>query len=372
MLVQQLITAMESIAPPQCAAEWDNVGLLVGSAEWPAERILLTIDLTEAVLNEAIDAGVHAVVAYHPPIFQPMRSIVDSDSSQRVVLEAIRAGIAIYSPHTALDAAADGLNDWLARGIGGGDMRALETYAALPENESCKIITFVPPDAVDRLRDALSLIGAGHIGAYDRCSFEIEGTGTFHGGESTTPSVGTRGRLERVSEVRLEMVCPRDALAMAITTLRQFHPYEEPPIEIHSLSPRPQRHIGHGRRLVLDQRTSLKEITRRIKERLGVRSLRVATPPQHPRRYQVIGVCAGAGGSLLGEALNQGCQMYFTGEMRHHDVLAAQARDCTVVLAGHTNTERRYLTVLRRRLRVLLPEATISGSRRDVDPLRTV
>ncbi len=372
MNVNDVIEVLETIAPLEYAADWDNVGLLVGSASWNAETILLTIDLTEAVLREAIEAEVQMIVSYHPPIFDALERVTDIEPKQRIVLDALRAGIAIYSPHTALDAAPGGVNDWMAKGLGSGDVRALEAHAAQVESEQCKIVTFCLAESVERLRNTLAAAGAGRIGKDQLCSFERPGTGTFFGGKETSPAVGRRGALQRVAEIRLEMVCSRSALALAVTTIKQFHPYEEPPIEIYDLQPRPQRDIGQGRRVVLDQKLSLRVLVERIKRRLGMRQLRVAVGDHPPRRYRTIGLCAGAGGAVRAEAAAQGCEAFLTGEMRHHEVLAAQAEGCTIILAGHTNTERGYLRVLRKRLRSSLPAAQVVISKKDCDPLRVM
>ena len=370
MIVRDVIAAMEQIAPPELAESWDNVGLLVGSADWPVERLLLTIDLTEAVLDEAIRTGASMIIAYHPPIFDPLRSITDGEVKQRIILNAIRHSIAIYTPHTALDAATDGVNDWLADALGQGDRRALAAHPELPASEEMKVVTFCPADTVERVRHALASVGAGKIGDYEQCSFEIVGEGTFFGTESTNPAVGEAERFERVPEVRLEMVCPRRSLALAVTAIRQFHPYEEPAIEIYALQPRPMRAVGQGRRVVLDTPVPLSTILLRLKRKLGLKRLRVAKASATPKKYDTLGVCAGSGGSLLDSAVNQGCEVFLTGEMRHHDVLSATGRGCCVILAGHTNTERGYLPILRDRLAGLLGELPMDFSASDVDPLR--
>jgi dinuclear metal center YbgI/SA1388 family protein len=369
MLVCRVIEVLESIAPSEYAAEWDNVGLLIGSPQWKAATVMLTVDLTPSVLREALHAGTGMVVSYHPPIFEPLARLAEDTAAQRIALEAAREGVAVYSPHTALDAAPGGINDWLAEGLGRGDIRALDPQSTLPVSEQCKLVTFCPANVADRLRSALATGGAGRIGNYELCSFEITGTGTFLAGEGAEPRVGRKGHLEHVEEVRLEMVCPEASLALAVTTLREFHPYEEPPIEIYKLQPRPQRGIGEGRRVVLDQKQPLPALAERIKSLLGVGTLRVAVGEGAPRRYRTLGLCAGAGGSLRSTATEQGCELFLTGEMRHHDVLAAKAEGCTVVLAGHTNTERGYLRVLRKRLRAELPELVVSVSKKDADPL---
>ncbi|MHC4419630.1 MAG: Nif3-like dinuclear metal center hexameric protein [Planctomycetota bacterium] len=372
MQASHVIQALEALAPPEYAAEWDNVGLLIGSPQWEVAGLLLTVDLTPAVLREALGAGGRMVVAYHPPIFEPLARLTDATTGQRIALEAARGGVAVYSPHTALDAAPGGVNDWVAEGLGRGDIRALRPQAALPASEQCKLVTFCPADAADRLRSALATVGAGRIGGYELCSFEMAGTGTFLAGEDTSPRVGRKGGLQRVDELRLEMVCPEASLALAVTTLREFHPYEEPPIEIYRLEPRPQRGVGEGRRVVLDQELPLPDLVERVKRLLAVDTLRVAAGEGAPSRYRTIGLCPGAGGPLRPAATEQGCELFLTGEMRHHDVLAAKADGCTVVLAGHTNTERGYLRLLRKRLRAALPELTVSVSKKDADPLKAM
>ena len=369
MHCSDLIDVLERIAPLAYAESWDNTGLLVGSSSWPLTRALLTIDLTADVLCEACDAGASMIVTYHPLIFEPIKSVVDRDPIQRIVVEAIRNSIAVYSPHTALDAMPGGVNDWLADGLGDADVQALQHQESLPQGEQLKIVTFCPENAVDSIRNALASIGAGRIGHYSLCSFELRGQGTFLGGDETNPAVGARGSLQRVDEVRLEMVLSRVSLPLAIMMLRQSHPYEEPPIEVYAIQDRSMRDTGAGRRMTFDQPISLDELVRRIKKRLGVEHVFVASSDR-VQEYRRIGLCVGAGGSLLDNAIAQGCEAFITGEMRHHSVLDAVARGCTVLLAGHTNTERGYLPVLRKKILEAMPGLVVDVSGRDRDPLR--
>lgn len=371
---KELVQVIESIAPRELAAQWDNVGLLMGSPEDRINGVLLAIDLTEDVLEEARQRKANGIVAYHPPFFHARKNLTDSDPAGRILLKAAREKMLIYSPHTALDACEGGINDWLATGIGPGDVRALVPHDNLPENEQVKIVTICPEESVARIRDALGAMGAGTLGEYSLCSFEIQGTGTFLASDQANPSVGGTGALERVPEVRLEMACSNRLVALAVLNIRQFHPYEEPPIEIHALEPKPMRNVGEGRRLTLDRPLTLKTIGRNLKNLLGVTSLQVSEPENpeagSPMRHQVIGLCPGAGGSLLGAAMDQGCTLFITGEMRHHDVLEARSSRCAVMLAGHSNTERPYLDQFRDMLESRLDRLPIMVSDRDVEPLR--
>ena len=372
MKTQHLISAFEQFSPPYLANDWDNVGLLVGAPDWSADTILLTIDLTEAVLAEAIAMKANAIVSYHPPIFEPLQSVTDKTFKERVVLDAIANNIAIYSPHTSLDVTRGGVNDWLTSGIGEGDVRALRPFGNLPPDEECKLVTICPEDNLEELRLALASVGCGRIGQYEQCSFSTKGTGTFIGKEGTNPTHGVPEELQKVIECKFEMVVSKASLSLAIQALRQFHPYEEPAIEVIELAERPRREMGVGRRIMLDQPMQLDELARKLKKHLGIGYIRVAPATGKDDRATVhtIGLCAGAGGSVCELAIDDGCEVYITGEMTHHRVVAATARGCTVILTGHTNSERGYLPKLKEQLAEYLPEATIAVSSADA-PLWT-
>lgn len=367
-----LFEELQRLAPLSLAEDWDNVGLLVGEASGEMSGpALCTIDLTDGVMDEAERLGCSVIIAYHPPIFAPMKRVVCSDTKQRLVHRAIKAGISVYSPHTAIDAAEDGINDWLISGFGAGDVRALKTYTG--RSDLRKIVTYVPPADAERVRNAMASSGAGQIGAYDLCSFSSPGTGTFRGDATTNPAIGTPGELESVEELRLEMICPASATALAVEALRTFHPYEEPAIDVIALEPMPLRHAGQGRRIVLDQPLTTSQVADKLKKHLGIERLKL-TPPggDHRRGITHIGVCAGAGADLAEVAAQNDVELYITGEMRHHEVLAHVDRGLGLILAGHTNTERGYLPLLAKRLKSSLPGLDIRVSEVDRSPLTWV
>jgi putative NIF3 family GTP cyclohydrolase 1 type 2 len=304
--------------------------------------------------------------------------ITDATPRQRVILKAIEANIAIYSPHTALDAVPGGITDWLCEGLSGGepgriagDCRALTPHARLPASQEVKIVTFVRPDDVEKIRNALASTGAGMIGNYRLCSFETRGTGTFLGSPDTKPAVGEPDRIERVDEVRLEMVCGKPALALAMELIRRFHPYEEPAIDVYQLVPQPSRSAGQGRRLVLDRPATVMELAQRLKAFLKRDRIRYA-PAGEDRPISHIGVVPGSGASLSRLAHTEGCELFVTGEMKHHEVMGALNAGMSVLLGNHTSTERGYLPRLAQQMRKLVPAIEIVVSQVDHDPLLTV
>lgn len=376
MRVGDVVSVLERVAPPELAEPWDAVGLHVGrSGDAVDGPVLLTIDLTGAVLAEAESLRAAMIVAYHPPIFKPLERLTDATGKQRVLLGAARAGIAVYSPHTALDAAAGGVTDWLCEGLldgGTGDRRALVPATPRRATEELTLVTSVPASDVDEVRAALATAGAGIEGTHTLCSFAITGVRTFMAGTTT----GGPAPLQRVEQVRLEMACARAALALALDTLRQFHPADEPAIEVYERVAQPVRSIGAGRRLVLDRPATPRELAQRLRRVTGSSSVQAALPTgpgaivtslDQPITH--VGVVPGSGGELAERARRDGCGLFVTGEMSHHRVLEATDAGLAVLLAGHTATERGYLPVLASRLRALLPGVPIETSRADADPL---
>ncbi len=345
MKLREVIRACEAIAPLRLAEPWDQVGLHVGDPRASVSRGLLCIDLTEAVLDEAITQKAQLVVAYHPPIFKPLDRLTTIDVKQRIILRAARKGIAVYSPHTALDAAEGGVNDWLAAGLGKGEVRTIKPAVAA-DGRGFKLVTFVPNDALEAVRSALCGAGAGQMGGYDSCSFTNEGHGTFRGDQTTSPAIGKPGRLERVPEQRLEVHVPSSCLEAVVAALRVSHPYELPAFDIYPLEPQTDPHTGQGRVVELASAVSLTTLVNRVKQHLGVKTIEVAKGSAG--KVKRIGLCAGAGVSLLGDA--GPIDVFLTGEMRHHDMLDAVSKGVSVLLAGHTQTERPYLPTYKRLL----------------------
>lgn len=380
MLIEDLINAMESIAPLKAAESWDKVGLQLGvPSRAIGGPVLLTIDLTESVLAEAMEMRSGAIIAYHPPIFNPLSTLTDATHTERIIRGAAEAEIAIYSPHTALDAAADGVTDWLCEGISTkpgnakegvikGDCRALQPNPGGDPEREVKVITFVPSAEIDHVRNALGTAGAGGIGNYHLCSFTTAGEGTFLPQQGSNPTIGDIGQLERVNETRLEMVCSKRALPLVIETLKQFHPYEQPAYDIVELVPEPLRNVGSGRRLVLDQPATIGELADRLRTYLDRSRIRYALVDDD-RPFRTIGVAPGSGASLANLAKMEGCEVFITGEMTHHQINDANQSGLNILLAGHTNTERGYLPRLASKLLALLPDAEILISKADRDPV---
>ena len=356
------IAAIEAIAPPALAEPWDNVGLLVGDRSQPIARAMLTIDYTPAVADEARAAGSDLVIAYHPPIFEGHKRVT-ADGPTSLVFDAIRRGVAIYSPHTALDVAEGGTNDVLADAIALTDRRPLRRIE--PTSTHQKIVVYVPSDAADRVAEAMFAGGAGSIGRYSRCSFRGEGVGTFQGDATTHPAIGTPGSFERVAETRVEMLVPIATTDAVVAAMRGAHPYEEVAFDLLPLAASPSP-VGIGRVGRLPGAVTLEMVANLLKRGIGVDRLLVAGDPD--AMVSRVALCAGAGGDLLKHAIAGRVDLYVTGELRHHDALAANRAGVNVICTLHSNSERATLSRLAERLRIALPEMSFALSGADRDP----
>jgi dinuclear metal center YbgI/SA1388 family protein len=362
MKLFEIVKSLEQIAPPAGAESWDNVGLLAGDPNQDISKIILTIDYSPPVAQEARAGGCDLVIAYHPPIFQPLKRLMAGNA----VFDAIRRGVAIYSPHTALDVAEGGTNDMLADVLGLSDAKPLKLVEA--KETQYKLLVCVPIDAVEKVSRAIFDAGAGRIGNYSSCSFRSAGIGTFFGEAGAEPTVGQTGRLEKVDEIRLETVVAIAEVDAVIRALRASHPYEEPAFDLNVLAV-PIYEKGRGRIGSMPP-TARGEIFDRIKRELGIGHLLIAGPVDGTITRAA--VCAGSCGNILDDAIKAKAELYLTGEIRHHDAVKAGAAGLTVVCTLHSNSERAVLKRLAKRLTETpgMPGILLSSADRDPISIR--
>ncbi len=360
--VGDVCDALDRIAPPSLAQEWDNVGLLAGDRAAKVGRVMLCIDLMRPVLDEAVREGVQFLMAYHPPLFRPVKRLVASgDDASSLVFGCISAGVAVYSTHTALDAAEGGTNDRIAALCG---INTTEPIAYTHDESACKVVVFVPANEADKVAEAMFAAGAGRIGDYEKCAFRIPGTGSFLGGAGTCPAVGQAGEYETVEEVRVECVCPKSLLVGVIRALRAAHSYEEPAFDVYPLVGVPRRGIGCVG--ALPGGTTLAGLARGLKESTGAACVQIVGGGERTVSRAVI--CVGAAGSLPFEVGLREGDVVVTGEIRHHDALAILRAGCCAIALNHWSSERPVLGALADRLTAMLPSVEFLVSGADCEP----
>ena len=365
-------SAMEQIAPLHLAESWDNVGLLSGHSTSLVKRVLLTIDITPAVHDEAIAKNIDLILSYHPPIFKPLKHLrINGDEPPALAVALASFGIWVYSPHTALDTAPDGTNDVLAEALGATVTGSFSHYPAL--GNYLKLVTFVPENDVESVADAVFAAGAGQIGAqakYSQCSFRVPGTGTFQGDlGSANPTVGRPGVYERVPEIRFETILPVHAAGDVINALRNSHPYEEPAFDLLKMETPPEQ-VGLGRYAEFAKPITLQELASRGKTVLNVNHAQVIGSPR--RKIRTLALVAGAAGRLGLDSASKPYDCLITGELKHHEQVAYAAAGKAVAMFGHGNTERPVLASVAQRLKRLRPALQIAQALSDRDPSQTL
>lgn len=331
---------IEQLSPLELAEDWDNCGLQVGDPDKMTDCVLLALDMDEAVLAEAVDRGADLVITHHPLLFKGLKQVREDRGPGRLLAKIIRAGITVYSAHTNLDSAPEGVNAILAQRIGLTGISVLK-----PARERyLKLVVFVPAESAEKVREALAGYGAGWIGSYRDCSFMQKGTGTFRPLEGTSPYLGKTGELARVEEIRLETIIPARLASGAVQTLLKAHPYEEVAYDLYPLENRPSG-SGIGRLGLLQEPVDFATFSNRVKEALGLKNIRRGGAPDS--QISKVAVCGGSGGDFWPLALSSGADVLITGDVGYHGARDMLSAGLNFIDAGHYGTERIVLEPLR-------------------------
>jgi dinuclear metal center YbgI/SA1388 family protein len=332
------IEALESLYDPRWAEDWDAVGLVTGDPETVAAQAVFAIDPVAATVDEAVRRGAKLLVTHHPLLLRGVHGVPVTDYKGALIDRLVREGIALYVAHTNADVASPGVSDVLAETLGVRDVLPLSPG---PPDDAAKIVVFVPPDATDRVVDALSEAGAGVIGEYARCAWWTEGTGTYEAGDDANPTVGEAGERTRTDERRVEMVVPLAKVTPAIRALLRAHPYEEPAYDVLPVLLPSDR--GVGRIGTLPEPVTLGEFAATVARALPKTANPVRVSGDASRRVHKVAVCGGAGDDLIDAARKAGADVYVTADLRHHPAAEARERGLALIDAGHWATEWPWL-----------------------------
>jgi len=337
---RKILSLVESLAPPNHAEPWDNVGLMVGSDEAEVSLVALALDPSLTTIQAAHDMGAQLLLTHHPLIFHPLKKIDLKDPSAAAAALALKLGLTIISAHTNLDAALNGVSWSLARRL---DLKEVKILAPSANSSHTKLVVFVPLGYEKEIRDALFNAGAGRIGAYTGCSFSAKGEGTFTASDEARPFLGEAGQAERVLESRLEVLVENSNLEEVVAALMKAHPYEEAAYDLYPLASSPvQSGIGCIGRF--QKPLNNKRLLMLIKEKLEVKHLRVTA--QHELPVDTVAVVGGSGGQYVAQARAKGAQVLISGDFGYHHARDAEALGITLIDAGHYATERPVLSEL--------------------------
>jgi len=332
MKIREIINHLELIAPLHLQEDYDNSGLITGNEDQILTNTLVSLDCTDAVIDEAIQNNCNLVISHHPIIFRGLKKLTGKNYVERTIIKAIQHNIAIYAIHTNLDnVLKNGVNSKIASKIGLCNTKILSPL----KHKLAKLTTYVPIENASVVRSALFEAGAGRIGEYEQCSFNTEGIGTFKGGLNTNPFVGKPGELHFESEVKIETIFPRFLKNRIIDSLLQSHPYEEVAYDIHLLE---NEWIETGAGIIGDLESELEtpKFLGFIKDHLGLTVIRHTS---FDRKIKRVAICGGSGSFLLSNAINNGADAYITSDFKYHEFFDAEGR-LMICDVGHFESEQ--------------------------------
>ena len=362
MKIGELIAAIEVFAAPELQEEYDNAGLITGSPAWECTGALCSLDVTVEVLKEAKEKGCNMVVAHHPIIFKGLKRINGRSYVEQVVIEAIKADIAIYAAHTNLDNVLLGVNGVIAEKLG------LKNISILAPKQKVlrRLITFAPTDKADHVRDAVFAAGAGHIGKYSECSFNSEGTGTFKAEAGADPYVGEVGERHHEKETKIEIVYPAYLELQVVKALVDNPPYEEVAYDIFTMD---NVHWGIGAGIIGELETPVAERDFLSTLKTTFNAGAVRHTPLLGKEVKKVAVCGGAGAFLIKKALGAGADVYVTGDVKYHEFFDAEGR-MVVADIGHYESEQFTIELLHKLLLEKFPNFAVLKTSVNTNPVQ--
>ena len=362
MKVNDIIRELEQWAPPALQEEYDNSGLLCGDPEAEVTSALVSLDLTDDILEEADEKGCTLVISHHPFLFRPVRRVVAGTPVYRILSKALSKGISLYAMHTNVDNLYSGLNRVLTQKLDLTDVRILQ-----PKKEMLlKLVTFCPPSHADQVRIALFEAGAGHIGNYDQCSYNLQGKGSFRGSDETHPFAGQKNMLHFEEETRIEVIVPAYLERQVVSAMKKNHPYEEVAYDLYPLANAFEQ-AGAGMVGNLKGPLSSQSFLERVASLFRLPVLRHS--PVIKDNVSRIALCSGSGAFLAKDAILAGADVFLTADLKYHDF---QDAGNTLVLAdiGHFESEVWVKELFRDVLIEKFPTFAVLISEREVNPVR--
>ena len=332
MNVQTIVNQLESFAPLAFQEDFDNCGLLIGNRHQTVEGILICLDVTEAVVDEAITTKHNMIVCHHPLIFKGLKSLTGRNEVERCVMKAIKHDIAIYAAHTSLDSAPDGVSVRMAQKLGLEHVQVLVPKSGM----LLKLVTFVPTAHLETVREALFEAGAGRIGQYDACSFSHSGEGTFRPGTETNPFVGVIGEVHHEPELRLEVILPKHKQSAVVTALLQAHPYEEPAFDLIPLA-NEWSQIGLGVVGDFPKNYAETDFLKLVKQTF--QSDVIKHSPVLGRDIRRVALCGGSGADFIMHAKAAGADAFVTADVTYHRFFEAE-NNLLILDIGHFESEQ--------------------------------
>lgn len=360
--LREISSVLEEIAPLSLQENYDNSGLIIGNPEDITESALICLDVTEEIIDEAIQKKCGVIIAHHPLIFSGMKQLNGKNWIERCVIKAIRNNIAIYAIHTNLDNVLHrGVNERIAQQLELQELRILRPMS----NRLLKLNTFVPHEWADKVRESLFAAGAGHIGRYDACSFNITGTGTFRAGEGAQPFIGTHGEVHHEPETRIEVILPDFKKNQVLKALYQVHPYEEVAYDMISLANEFQE-VGAGVVGLLPEVFSPEAFLEYLKSKMETTVIRHT---KFEGSIKKVAICGGSGSFLLRDAISAQADVFITADFKYHQFFDAESK-LMIADIGHYESEKYTIPLLQALISEKIPNFALFLAETKTNPIQ--
>lgn len=364
MKLTEIINCLEAWAPLEYQEGYDNSGLIYGNRNKDVSKALISLDCTEAIIDEAIEMGAELVISHHPIVFSGIKSLTGKNYIERTLIKAIQNDIAIYAIHTNLDNVQNGVNQKIAQKLGLNHLRILDPKPSMLQ----KLVFFCPIEQSEVVRKAVFEAGGGQIGKYDSCSFNAEGIGTFKAGEGTTPYVGQVGELHHENELKIEIVVPKNLMSKVLKALLKTHPYEEVAYDIYSLDNKWDE-VGSGMIGELDKTVPTRDFLNLIKKQFDVPVLRCTDLCK--KEVNKVAVCGGSGSFLLNKAIAQKADVFITADYKYHQFFDAEQK-IIIVDMGHYESEQFTMDLIQEHLKEKMPNFATYLTKRKTNPINYI
>jgi len=357
MIIKDIANYLDELAPLKYAEDFDNVGLLVGDYKTNVTGVLVTLDTLESVIDEAIEKNCNLIVSFHPIIFSGLKKINGNNYVEKVILKAIKNDIAIYAIHTALDNSIKGVSAKMAKVL---DLT--NTEVLLPKKGLIKkLTTYAPTIDAEKVRSALFKEGAGNIGNYNNCSFNMDGLGTYEGNEHSNPTLGKKGKFHKENETFISVIFEKHLQNNILKALFEAHPYEEVAYDIVTTD-NSHQDIGMGMIGELTYPMTEKEFVFFLKEKFNLQTIRHSKFLN--KSIKKIALLGGSGSFAIDAAKNSGADIYISADFKYHDFFKAE-NGIVLVDIGHYESEQftknllvDYLTKKFRNFAIILSETS--------------
>ncbi len=360
--VKEIGEIIEGFAPLDLQEEYDNCGLQVGDPDMDITGILITIDVTSEIIKEAEENSCNLIISHHPVTLSGIKKITPDNLPGGLILDAIKKNIAIYSAHTNIDSIKSGVSGVLAEKLGLINTRILDQR----KNLIVKLVTFVPVDNADKVRNALFEAGAGHIGNYDSCSYNLSGFGTFRGNENSNPFVGQPGKIHKEEELRIETIFPVNIQNRVVKSLIEAHPYEEPAFDIYPLNNKSDFY-GYGIIGELLEPVHPTEFIKKLKHTTHSGCIRHTEILN--TSIQKVAICGGSGSFLIKKAILSGADIFISGDIKYHQFFDAP-KTMIICDIGHYESEQFTKELFFKILTKKIPNFAIRLSKINTNPIK--